>query len=147
MNWGNGWTTLEALNAVILDSGLDISVDIPSVIANRIIKNAFHKKHRRQAIRMIAQASMSVCYFTRDDVLRFVELSEGIEVDTLDGENLYLPPKISVGERINVIEVVSKDEYTLGDDGKPEPTENIYTASNKVVGETDKVKKIDSPLG
>ena len=141
------WTTLEALNAVILDSGLDISVDIPSVIANRIIKKCIPQEtSHRQAIRMIAQASMSVCYFTRDDVLRFVELSEGIEVDTLDGENLYLPPKISVGERINVIEVVSKDEYTLGDDGKPEPTENIYTASNKVVGETDKVKKIDSPL-
>ena len=78
--------------------------------------------------------------------MRFVELSEGIEVDTLDGENLYLPPKISVGERINIVEVVSKDEYTLGVDGKPEPTENIYTANNKEVGETDRVKKIDNPL-
>lgn len=133
------WTVLEAVNAVMADSGLSVVVDIPSVIGNRSINKCIPQDTtHRQALRMIAQAGMSTCYFSRGDILAFTELAEGVVVDTLDDDNMYLPPKVSVNERINVIEIASTNEYT--------EIETIYTASNKEVGETDRVKSISNPL-
>ena len=142
------WTVSQAVDAVLLDSGLDVTVTIPTIIGDRLINRCIPQNvSHRQALRMIAQAGMSVCYFNRDDELVFTELAEGTIADTLDNSNLYTPAKISVSERINTVEIVSRNEYHYNSwDEKIETLETIYTATNKEPDETDKVKSIDNPL-
>lgn len=133
------WTVTEAVYAVINDSGLSITTSIPTTIGSRTInkcipKNATH----REALRLIAQASMSTCYFDRNDILVFVEIAESTVVDTLDNVNMYKPPKVVDLGRMNKIELTVKDEYA--------GTESTYTATNKEIGESDKVKTYNNPL-
>lgn len=133
------WTVADAVAAVISDSGLAISTSIPSLLGARIINKCIPQNvTHREALRLIAQASMSVCYFNRDDELVFVELAEGPVVDTLNSDNMLKPAKISIDQRINTVEIVSRNEYT--------DVETIYIAANKEAGETDKIKSITNPL-
>lgn len=133
------WTVSEAVAAVIADSSLPIIVNIPSEIGSRVIgkcipSDATHK----EAIRLIAQAAMAVCFFNRENELEFVEFALGPVVDTLNNDNLYEPANVSVSDRINKVEITARNEYA--------ETEVIYTATNKEPGEVDKVKSIDNPL-
>ena len=133
------WTVTEAVSAVIADSGLPIMVNIPTEIGSRIIgkcipSDATHK----EAIRLIAQASCSVCFFNRADELQFVDMTLGAVADTLDNSNLSDPAKVLVSDRINIVEITARDEYGN--------TEVIYTAANKEPGEIDKIKTVDNPL-
>jgi hypothetical protein len=133
------WTVNDAVNAVILDSGLNITVNIPSIIGIRTINKCIPKNTtHREVLRLIAQAAMCTCYFNRLDELVFAEITEGTVVDTLNNSNMYKPAKISDLGRVNKIELVVYNEYSQ--------VENIYTASNKEVGETDKVKTVNNPL-
>lgn len=142
------WTVSQAVDAVLLDSGLDIIVTIPTIIGDRLISRCIPQDtSHRQALRMIAQAGMSVCYFNRGGGLVFADLTEGTIADTLDNSNLHAPAKISVSERINAVEIVARNDYHYNSwDNKIETLENIYTATNKETGETDKVKSISNPL-
>ncbi|MDD4564764.1 MAG: hypothetical protein PHE79_04735 [Eubacteriales bacterium] len=133
------WTVTEAVSAVIADSGLPIAINIPAAIGNRTIgkcisQDATHK----EAIRLIAQASKSVCFFNRDDELQFIDMALGEVADTLDNSNLRNPAKVSVSDRVNKVEVTARDEYS--------GVEVIYTATNKALGEVDKVKTVNNPL-
>lgn len=133
------WTVAAAVAAVIADSGLGIFTSIPSLIGNRTIKkcvpsNATH----REALRLIAQAGMSTCYFSRDNILTFVELTAGTIADTLDNNNMSKPATPKVVDRVNTIKLTVKDEYA--------GTESVYTASNIVSGETAQVWSVDNPL-
>ncbi len=133
------WTVMEAVNAVITDSGLSITTSIPTAIGSKTInkcipKNATH----REALRMIAQAAMSTCYFDKNDTLVFVEITGSTVVDTLDNDNMYKPAKVVDLGRINKIELTVKDEYSA--------TVSTYIATNKETGETDKVKTFNNPL-
>jgi len=87
---------------------------------------------------MIAQASMSACFFNRDDELEFVDLALGDVVDELGNSNLYEPAEISVSDPINTVKITVRDEYAQ--------TETVYTATNKKLDETEKVKPINNPL-
>ena len=133
------WTVSAAVDAVIDDSGLPITAVIPAEIASRVINkcipaNATH----REAFRLIAQAGMSTCFFNRADELVFMEIEEGDVVDTLDNGNLSEPAEIEDPGRINTVELTVSNEYA--------ETENIYTASDIVSGETPQVKTIENPL-
>lgn len=134
------WTVNEAVNSVVADSGLDITVSIPNEIGNRIINKCIpYNLSHREALRMIAQAAMCSCYFNRDDVLVFAEIKiSDIEVDELNNDNLYVPAKVSDIGRVNKIELIVRDQYA--------ETETIYTASNKVLGESYRTKSFENPL-
>ena len=133
------WTVAEAVAAVISDSGLDITTSIPTDIGSQTINKCIPQDTtHREALRLIAQASMSVCYFDRTDTLVFVELVVDTVSDTFDNDNMITVPTVSVIERINTVEIVSNNEYT--------DVETIYTDNNKTSSETDKVLSIDNPL-
>lgn len=134
------WTVTEAVNAVLTDSGLDITASISSNIGSKIINKCIpYNLSHRETLRMIAQAAMSTCYFNRDDVLIFEEINVSeIEVDILDNDNMVVPAKIIDLGRINRVELIVKDEYA--------ETENIYVATNKTNGEKERVKSFENPL-
>lgn len=133
------WTVTEAVTAVIADSGLEISAVLSGSIGGRIIGKCIpSSSSHREALRLIAQAAMSNCFFNRDDELIFIELAEGSVVDTLDNDNLYTPAQIADLGRINKVEITVRDEYA--------ETETIYVSTNKEAGEADKVKSIENPL-
>jgi hypothetical protein len=136
------WTVLEAVIAVIADSNLPIVFDMPSNIAGRVIGKCIPKDtSHREALRLIAQASRSICYFNRDDTLVFTELSEGEHTDELNNElNLLAPADIHDLGRINKVEVVVRDDYA------EETEEVIYTAVNKEVNEIEISKVFENPL-
>ena len=134
------WTVSAAVAAVIADSGLSITAVIPAEIGTRVINKCIpaDAKHR-EALRLIAQAGKSTCFFNRDDELEFIEMAEGAVVDTLDNDNLSSPAKIAVSERVNTVELTVRDEYA--------ETETIYTASELEPGETPQVLSVKNPLG
>ena len=123
------WTVAQAVAAVIADSGLAIPTSIPSAIGTRTINkcipsNASH----REALRLIAQAGMSTCYFDRAGVLTFIALAVGTSVDTLTLDNMPDVPEPLVSDRINAVEIIALNEYS--------GLESIYSASDIETGET-----------
>lgn len=93
------------VNDIIADSGLGMSVSMPTDIANRVIGRNTPIVSHREALRMVAQASMCCCYWDRTDTLVFAELTETEPTDTLDNDNMYTPARVEVTEYINVAEV------------------------------------------
>ncbi|QIB68622.1 hypothetical protein Ami103574_04495 [Aminipila butyrica] len=133
------WVVAEAVAAVIVDSELPIMTNIPAPVGARIIGRCIPPDvTHKEAIRLIAQAAGAVCFFNREDELEFVELALSTTADTLDNSKLTEPAKVSVADRINKVEVTSRDEYA--------DIEAIYTASNKEAGEVDKVQTVNNPL-
>ncbi len=134
------WTVNEAVNAVIADCGLDITVSILPEIGSRIINKCIpYNLSHREAIRMIAQASKSTCYFNRNDTLVFAEVTVSeTSADVLNNDNMYTPAKVKDLGRINRIELIVNNQYA--------ETETIYIASNKASGESERVKTFENPL-
>lgn len=134
------WTVNEAVNAVIVNSGVNIKTNIPANIGNRIIKKCIPQNTtHRDALKMIALSSMSHCFFNRNNELQYIEYEIKTNAnDVLDNDNMYTVAKISDSGRINKIELVIKDEYAK--------TENIYTATNKTSDENDRIKTVNCPL-
>jgi hypothetical protein len=133
------WTVDEAVAAVILDSGLDITTNIPTAIGSRTINKCIPSDSSHlEALRLIAQAAMSTCYFNRDDELEFIEFEEGTVVDTLDEDNMYESPTVSDLGRINKVELTVNDEYA--------DTEVVYTSTNMKSSESEKLESISNAL-
>lgn len=135
------WTVSEAVAAVITASGLNINTVIPSGIGSRIISKAIPAKSScREALRLIAQAGMCVCFFNRFDELEFVEPDIAQSVDNLDNNNMTAYPTVSDSGLINSVVITAKDEFA------EEKTENTYTASAIGEDEEEKQLKITNPL-
>lgn len=134
------WTVNDAVAAVIADSGLNITAIIPVHIGNRIVNKCIpYNLSHRETFRMIAQAAMCTCYFNRNNELVFAELTVAeTAVDTLDNDNMSVPARISDLGRINRVELIVKDDYAQ--------TESVYTATNKLPGENERVKSFENPL-
>ncbi len=100
-------TVSDIVADIISDSGIALTVNIPSPIGNRVIGKSIPVVSHRQAIRMVAQAAMAIAYIDRENKLTFTELStlEAAEVvDTLTLDEQYQVPSINIPERINVVE-------------------------------------------
>lgn len=135
------WTVSEAVAAVITASGLNINTVIPSGIGSRIISKAIPAKSScRDALRLIAQAGMCVCFFNRFDELEFVEPDIAQSVDNLDNNNMTAYPTVSDNGLINSVIITAKDEFA------EEKTEITYTASDIGEDEEEKQLKISNPL-
>jgi len=133
------WTVSEAVAAIIADSGMSITVSIPANVASRTVNKCIPATAtHREALRLVAQAGRSTCYFDRDDVLAFVEMATGTPTDTLDNDNMSEVAELTVLDRINYVEITATDEYT--------DIKNIYTADGIVAGETAQTLSITNPL-
>ena len=103
------WTVSDAVAAVIADSGLTITTDIPSAVGARTVNKCIPvNTSHREALRLIAQAEMSTCFFNRDNELQFYEFAEGSVVDTLDNDNMYKSAKITKDTTNKVVLTVKR---------------------------------------
>ena len=135
------WTVLEAVEAVINVSKLPITYEIPENIGNRNINKWIPQNTSvREALRLIAQAAMSVCYINRLDVLVFKEPGLGEYTDSLDNDRMSQYPEVTDTGLINSVEITSRNEYEEGSE------EIKYTASNIQPDEDEKILSINNPL-
>ena len=137
------WTVAEAVAAVIADSGVALRTSIPDAIGSRIIGKAIPQgTSHREALRLIAQAGMSVCYMGRGDALTFVQVAapDGSgEYDILDNDRMGQLPKISDQGLVNQVVLTVRDEYS-------QTKETVYTAANIQAGDPIKSLSINNPL-
>lgn len=135
------WTVFEAVEAVINVSKLPITYEIPENIGNRNINKWIPQNTSvREALRLIAQAAMSVCYINRLDVLVFKEPGLGEYTDSLDNDRMSQYPEVTDTGLINSVEITSRNEYEEGSE------EIKYTASNIQPDEDEKILSINNPL-
>ena len=135
------WTVSEAVAAVITASGLSINTIIPSDIASRVVGKAIPSNAScREALRLIAQAAMCVCFFNRFDELEFTNIDIEQAFDKLDNNNMTDYPTVTDNGLINSVFISAKDEFS------EEKTENTYTASDIGEGEDEKQLKVTNAL-
>lgn len=92
----------------------------------------------REAIRMIAQAAKSICYFSRDDELVFLPTSKSEAVDMVDYNRMDSYPTVTDGGLINRIELTVRDEFSQ--------TETVYVSENIGSGESVNTLAVANPL-
>ena len=134
------WTVAEAVAAVIADSGEDIATDIPAEIGARIIRKCIPPETtHREALRLIAQAAMTIMYIDRLDRLTAKDINFAQSVDELTAHNMTSWGNAKDTGLINKVTVEAADEYS---EGAP----IIYTASNQQPGEPLQLLEINNPL-
>lgn len=134
------WTVAEAVAAVIADSGEDIATDIPAAIGARIIRKCIPPDTtHREALRLIAQAAMTIMYIDRLDRLTAKDIDFTQSVDELTARNMTSWGNAKDTGLINKVTVEAADEYSEGD-----PI--IYTATNQQAGEPLQLLEINNPL-
>ena len=124
----------QAVTAVLEYSETGLNFYMTSAIATRMIRGTLPESATcRELLRLITQAGRCACYINRDGVLVFFDPLEthGI-TDVLNLNNMSAMPKITVGEKINRVEL------KVGD--------ITYTASNVGVNEPIIVASYDNPL-
>ena len=138
-----GTDTVSTIVADILaDSGTGLTAEIDPAVGNTVIGWAVPLVSHREALRLVAQAAMAVCFMGRDDVLHFVDLQEGETVDALDMNNMEEPPDVEVAERVNTVEVCA---YGLQ---APTGTQagEVYKGTVELKGETVLWAKFSGPV-
>lgn len=127
-----GSSTLATMVTAIL-SGTGITANYDTGLSTTSVSTAIPQDtSKREAIRLLAQASCCTCWMDRDGVLQFADLTVGTSVDTLTGDELYNWSGISIADKVGSVELVVKDEYA--------DTENTYTS-----GTDTPVKTIRNP--
>lgn len=126
-------TVVNIVNDIIADSGVSLGVSIPTDISTRVIGRNIPVVSHREALRMVAQAAMCVCFINRDDALAFTEIIETTPTDVLDNDNMYSPAKVGITEYINTVEATAYNVYV---DSWNDPAE-IYKTGIAIYGTKD----------
>lgn len=134
------WTLAEAVGAILFDAGSDITVSMPSELAERIVGKAIpNNTSYREALRLVSQAACCTCWIDRTGVLTFAILSVGTICDSLTSDNLISMSGISVSKRINTIELSVRDSYETN------AQEIVYLATNKSENESIHSVAVSNP--
>lgn len=109
------WDVSVAVAAVLADSGLSITAEIPAAAGTITINKCIPSRAtHREALRLIAQAARCTCYFNREGKLKFIPIELGEAVDTIDFDKVTAPPKITISEYYDNIWIDAYNEYTGG---------------------------------
>lgn len=127
------WTFEQAISTVISDSGLGLSYAMPEEIATREVMRSIPKDCScRDAICSIAVSARCSVFLNRNDTLIFFDpLIEKSPTDILDYDIMESMPKITVGEKINGVELTVKNEY--------DETETVWSVTDDT---TDEIPQI-----
>ena len=108
------WTFEQAISTIIASSGLGITYAMSEDLAGREVMRSLPKECScREAICQLAVAARCSVLFDRYANLVFFDpLVEANAVDSLDYDVMATMPKITVGEKINAVELTVKNEYT-----------------------------------
>lgn len=135
------WTVLQAVTAVIADSGQSIVFDIPTSIGARTVQKCIPSNTtHREAIRLIAQAGRCICFFDRYNTLMFREFDLSSYVDELNDDRIAKRPTITDTGSINTVVVTARDEYN------DEAEDVVYTSTDKESDETENALEITNDL-
>ena len=132
------WTLAEAVADIISASGLQIETNIPADISSRTVRRDVPAQTTcREALRMVAQAAMSVCYFNRLDVLTFVSPEIGTVKDELNFDRMSAYPEAEDTGLINYVELTVRSDFRND--------ETVYTASKVFGDEAQQTISVNNP--
>lgn len=136
------WTLQQAVRAIIEVSGQYIETIIPEDIALREVSRSLGQDTScRDAIKLIAQAAQCACYLNRDGILVFFDpLLESEPVCALTHDRIHAMPKITVGEEVNTVELVVRNEYTQ------EKSETVWTATDRRSTDIPQTAEYENPV-
>lgn len=108
------WTFSQAISTVIASSGLGLTYTMSEELAKKEINRSLPKECScREAICQLAIAAQCSVLLDRNANLVFFDpLVEANAIDSLDYDIMTAMPKITVGEKINAVELTVKNEYT-----------------------------------
>lgn len=134
------WTLSEAVQAVVDDSGVDLTVNIDAEIGARVIGRAIPKgTSHREALRMIAQAGMTNLYVNRLNQLVAKDFDLTNAVDTLTASNMLDYGEAQDAGLINTVILTVTDSSS-------EKDEVTYTASNRTAEQPYRAITVSNPL-
>ncbi len=134
------WTVLEAVTAVVNDSGQNIVFDVTGDVGARIVQKCIPSDTtHREALRLIAQAGRCSCFFDRYNTLTFREADLSSFVDELNDDRMVKRPTITDTGLINKVVVTARDEYS-------EVEDVIYTATDRESDESENTLEITNAL-
>ena len=108
------------------------SVDAVTLSPNPVSKAIPQNTKKREALRLLAQASACTAYMKLDGVLHFGNLTVAdTPVQTLTGDELYNFDGVSISNKVDAVQLRVRDSFAN--------TEYIYTA-----GEGENVKTINN---
>lgn len=128
-----------AVDSIISESGIDISVDIPDDIGARVIgTNIPRGTSCREALRLAAQAAMTHIWIDRNDRLIARDINWGNVDDIITADNMSGWGSASDAGRINTVYLNVSNDYA--------ETEATYTATSRRAGEPILAITVDNPL-
>lgn len=135
-------TVPNAIQAVLDDAGIDLTVQMDEEVAARMVGQWFPENStHRECLRLIAQAARCAMYISREGVLTLENLEVlNTPVDSLDGDNLYNYNGLKVEERVNTLCLQSK-KFLSG-----EETNVDTTATNKMQDEITKTVTVTNNI-
>ncbi len=134
------WTLLEAVTAVVADSGQNIVFSIPTPIGVRMVQKCIPlDTSHREALRLIAQAGQCICFFDRYNTLTFREVDLSSFVDELNDDRMVKRPTITDTGLINKVVVTARNEYS-------ESEEVVYISTDKEDDETENALEVSNAL-
>lgn len=129
----NERTTLAEAVALLLD-GTGITAEYDGDLGMTVVNTAYPRNtKKREALRMLAQASACTVWMKLDGVLHFGNLPVAeTAVQTISGDDLFSYNGISVLSKVDAVKLVVRNQYA--------DTEKVFTA-----GEGENVKTVNNP--
>lgn len=133
------WTFEQAISTVISNSGLGIAYQMSEELATREVSQSLPKDCScREAICFLAVSARCAVFLDRNANLVFFDpLVEKLSIDILDYDKMETMPKITVGEKINGVELTVKNEYT--------ETETVWSVTDENTDEIPQIAEYSNP--
>lgn len=134
------WTFEQAISTIIASSGLGLTYTMSDELAGREVMRSLPKECScREAICHLAIAARCSVLLDRNANLVFFDpLIEARAVDSLDYDVMATMPKITVGEKINAVELTVNNEYT--------EKETVWSAVDSTSNEIPQVSEHSNPV-
>jgi hypothetical protein len=136
-----GSNTTKTLSEAVSDilAGLDVAVSLAYPSAS-VVTAYPEGTTRREALRLLSQASCCSAWVDRDGVLQIHPLEVGEPMDELTADRMPSMGGISVSEPVDCVTLTVRNEYHTDIEGEFITVENIYTA-----GSGRRTMNVDNP--
>ena len=136
------WTALQAIQAILADAGLSVTLDINATAGARTVQKCIPQNTtHREALRMVAQAARMSLYFNREGAL--VGVDRYAAWSRTNNAVLSLDKMIGFGNGqdnglINTVTTRQRDEYS--------GITSEYSANNVIPGEPIQTRLVQNPV-
>jgi hypothetical protein len=95
----------EVLQDILANTGVELDID--PIISSRMVRRAIPIVTPREAVRLVVQAAMCVCYMSRENKLVVRDLPDDEPAVQIISKNMYVPVNVEVGDYFNVAEITA----------------------------------------